>query len=262
MTRRVVIKSIFLQFMRKDLIGFRRIYLGKFFDTCFLFFTNVVVFGYFMPQLSSDLSFGTFILIGAIASFGLFDIIAQVGELIVDIEGDRTIQFNLSMPMPSWVVFGQLAIKWALNNFLLCTPLFLLGKLLLWNQFDLGKIQLGKLLLIYPTVCLFFGIFSLWLTASIKKLKNLSSLFLRFINPLFMFGGYFFTWQASFELNSLLGYALLVNPMIYVMEGMRSASLGPEGYLPFWTCFATLWGFNILLAWIGISKLKKRLDCV
>ena len=257
-----MISSIFLQFMRKDLIGFRRIYWGKFFDTCVLFFTNVVVFGYFMPKLGVEASYGSFILIGAIASFGLFGIIAQVAELSVDIEGDRTINFSLSMPVPSRVVSLQLAIKWALNTFLLCAPLFLVGKLILWDQFDLEKIQVGKILLMFPTVCLFFGIFSLWLTGVIKKVKSLSSLFMRFINPIFMFGGYFFTWQASYELNPLIAYAILINPMIYVMEGMRSAALGPEGYLPFWNCFAALWGFNFLLGWIGISQLKKRLDCV
>ena len=257
-----MIASIFFQFIRKDLTGFRRIYFGKFFDTCFLFFTNVIVFGYFMPQLGVESTYGSFILVGAIASFGLFDIIAQVGELIFDIEGDRTINFSLSMPVPSWVVFIQLAVKWALNTFLLCVPLFIVGKLLLWDQFELSHIHWGKLLLIYPTTCLFFGVFSLWLTSIIKKLKSLSSLFLRFINPLFMFGGYLFTWQASFELNSLIGYLILCNPMIYVMEGMRSATLGPEGYLPFWNCFFALWAFNIGLGWIGISKLRKRLDCV
>lgn len=257
-----MIARIFFQFMRKDLTSFRRIYFGKFFDTCFLFFTNVVVFAYFMPKLGLESNYGSFILIGAIASFGLFDIIAQVGELIFDIEGDKTIEYSLSMPLPSWAVFGQLAARWALNTFLLCTPLFLVGKIILWDQFDLGKIHLGKLLLIFPTICLFFGIFSLWLTSVIEKLNSLSSLFLRFINPLFMFGGYFFTWQASYELSPLIGYAILCNPMIYVMEGMRAATLGQEGYLPFWISFGALWGFNLLLGVIGITKLKKRLDCV
>ncbi len=254
--------SLFLQLMRKDLLQFRRVYAGKFFDTCFLFFTNVIVFAYFLPQFIAFSDYGPFILIGAIASFGLFDIIAQVSELIFDVEGDRAINFTLAMPAPSWVVFGQIALKWAANNFLLCIPLFLVGKLILWAQFDLWKINIPKLLLIYVTSCLFFGFFSLWLTSILRKVKSLSSLFLRFINPLFMFGGFFFTWQSTFELSPILGYVILINPMIYVMEGMRAAALGQEGYLPFWICVIVLWGFILTLGACALNILKKRLDCV
>lgn len=257
-----MIASLFWQLMRKDLRQFRHVYVGKFFDTCFLFFTNVVVFAYFMPNLGLNMDYGTFILIGAITSFGLFDIVAQVAELIFDIEGDRTITFKLTMPIPYWLVFVQLAAKWALTNILLCTPLFLVGKIILWNQFDLAEINYIKLIVMFPTVCIFFGFFSIWLTGVIKNLKSISSLFLRFINPIFMFGGYFFTWQASYELSPIIAYAILINPMIYAMEGMRAACLGQAGYLPFWNCFFALWGFIIVLGSHGILSLKKRLDCV
>lgn len=256
-----MISKLFFQLMRKDMRQLQRIFLTKFFDTCFLFFTNVVVFGYFMPELTR-LNYGPFILIGAIASFGLFDIVAQVGELIFDIEGDKTITYKLSMPVPYWVVFGQLAIKWSLNNFILCAPLFLVGKILLWKTFILGNIDYFRLIIMFPTACIFFGFFSLWLTAIIKKLESLSSLFLRFINPIFMFGGYFFTWKASFALSPVIGYLILINPMIYVMEGMRAACLGQEGYLPFWYCFFALWGFIIVFGFFAMRSLKTRLDCV
>ncbi|MDN3506656.1 MAG: ABC transporter permease [Simkaniaceae bacterium] len=255
-------RSLFWQLMRKDLREFRRVYPGKFFDTCFLLFTNAIVFGYFMPKLGVSADYGPFIVVGAIASFGLFDIIAHVGELIFDIEGDRTITFKLAMPVPSWVVFAQLAIKWGLNSFLLCAPLFFVGKLLLWDSFDLTSINLFKLLIIFPTASLFFGTFSLWLAGVLKKVINLSRLFLRFINPLFMFGGYFFTWKDSFELAPAIGYAILIDPMIYVMEGMRAACLGQAGYLPFWNCVIVLWGFILILGTHAITSLKKRLDCI
>ncbi|NGX39276.1 MAG: hypothetical protein KR126chlam1_00599 [Chlamydiae bacterium] len=257
-----MIAPLFWQLMRKDLRQFRRLYKGKFFDTCFLFFTNIVVFGYFMPLMGVPATYGSFILVGAIASFGLFDTIGQVGELIFDIEGDRTITFKLAMPVPYWIVFGQLAIKWAVHNFLLCIPLFFIGKLILWDGFSLRQIDLFKLLLIFPSICLFFGSFSLWLTAMIKRIDSISSLFLRFINPVFMFGGYFFTWKDAYELSPYIAYVLRCNPMLYVFEGMRAACLGGEGYLPFWTSFFSLWGFIILLGGFALKALRKRLDCV
>lgn len=255
-------RTILAQLMRKDLLQFLRIYPGKFFDTCFLFFTNAIVFAYFLPQSGLADTYGPFIVIGAIASFGLFEIIGQIAELIVDLEGDRTINFTLSMPIPPWLVFLQLVFKWALTTLLLCTPLFFVGKLLLWNRFSFSQINYVQLILIYPTLCLFFGFFSLWLTSIIQRVLNLSSLFLRFINPLFMFGCYFYSWESVFSLSPIIGYVSLINPMIYVMEGVRAATLGQEGYLPFWLSFFVLWGFNLALGGFAIVRLKKRLDCV
>lgn len=254
--------NIFLQLMRRDLAQFFKVYPGKFFDTCFLFFTNVVVFAYFMPKLGVPTTYGSFILIGAITSFGLFDTIGQVGEIIFDIEGDRKITFILSLPIPSYLVFAQLALKWAVNNFLLCIPLFFIGKILLWNSFKLTNISFFKVILMFPTACLFFGFFSLWLTGVIQKIQSIASLFLRFINPIFMFGGYFFTWQSSYELSPYIAYAILIDPMIYAMEGMRAACLGQEGFLPFWYSFFVLWAFIITLGIHGITKLRQRLDCI
>lgn len=250
------------QLLRKDLKQYQRLYPGKFFDTCFLLLTNVLVFGYFMPMLGLPGSYGTFILIGAIASFGLFDIVSQVGEFIFDIEGDKKITFTLALPIPFWAVFIQLVLKWSLYILTLCTPLFLIGKLFLWDRFSLAEINYLKLLLIFPTSSLFFGFFSLWITSMLKRINSIGSLFMRVINPLFMFGGYFFTWESSFELSKTIGYVLLFNPMIYVMEGMRAACLGQQGYLPFWACFCALWIFNLFLGTWAIGKLKKRLDCV
>jgi len=248
--------------MCKDLLQFLRIYPGKFFDTCFLFFTNAIVFTYFLPQSGLSEDYGPFIVIDANASFGLFEIVGQVAELIVDLDGDRTINFTLSMPIPPWLVFVQLALKWALTTILLCTPLFFVGKLLVWNRFSLSQINYFQLLLIYPTLCLFFGLFSLWLTSIIQKVINISSLFLRFINSLFMFGAYFYSWESIYSLSPTLGYISLLNPMVYVMEGVRAAARGQEGYLPFWISFFVLWGFNLSMGATAVSRLKKRLDCV
>ncbi len=253
---------VFIQLMRKDLVQFRRVYRGRFFDTCLLLFTNMAVFGYFMPDFGISSSYAAYLLLGAIASFGLFDTTNQVGDLLSDLDGDQTIQFTLAMPAPYWVIFGQLSAKWVVQNVLLCVPLFLVGKLILWNQFDLKTIHWPQMTLIFITASCFFGVFGLWMTAVIQRIKSLSTLYLRFIVPLFMFGAYFFTWKSTFGISPILSYALLINPMVYVMEGMHAAGLGQAGFLPLWTCCLALWGFILVLGIHAIRTLKKRLDCV
>ncbi|MBM3184388.1 MAG: hypothetical protein FJZ64_03690 [Chlamydiae bacterium] len=82
------------------------------------------------------------------------------------------------------------------------------------------------------------------------------------INPIFMFGAYFYTWVSLEKLSPTFAWITLINPIVYVLEGMRSAALGQEGHLPFWVCFFSLWGFIFVFASHAIYKLKRRLDCV
>ncbi len=250
-----------LQLLKRDLLLFFRSFSGNFFDTLCLFFTNVIVFSYFMLGEGLKESYGSFLLIGAIASFGLFDIIGKVSVLLLDIHGDKNISYILTLPIKSTNVFLVMGISWALASALLTLPLFFVGKILLFHRFDLHAISYIKLIPMYITINIFFGFFSLWLSGMIKGLQNLGSIFMRFINPLFMFGGYFYSWETLYKFSPALAYLNLINPMLYVMEGMRSAALGGD-YLPFFACILTLWGFNILLAWHGCKRLKVILDCI
>jgi len=236
--------------------------VGKFIDTCILFFTNVIVFSYFMPQEGVKESYGPFLLVGSIASFGLIEIVGKVGLMMADIEGERTIAHTLILPVKSVFVFFYIAIFWALSSALLSIFLFPIGKLLLFTRFDLEAISYGRIIPMFITINVFFGFFALWLTSVVKGLSGINNLWMRFIGPMWMFGAYLYSWHSSFQLSPLIAYLSLINPMVYVMEGMHAASLGQEGYLPFWVCLLALWGFIIACFTHANHRLKKRLDCV
>lgn len=248
--------------IRRDLRVFRGEFWGKFIDTGLLLFTTIIIFGYFLPSYGLRADYGSFLLIGVIAGFGFFEVIGKVSAMIADMEGDRTILYTLTLPIPSRLVFVYLAISWAVLSSIMSLLLFPLGKLLLFSQFDLSKINLIKLPLIFIMSNLFFGFFALWLSAVLKKMSNLSHLFIRVINPMYSFGGWWYSWQAIYKISPAIGYAHFINPLLYVMEGMRAATLGQEGYLPFWFSFVALTAFTWLIGWDAIRRLQKRLDCV
>lgn len=248
--------------IRRDLRVFRGEFWGKFIDTAILLFTTVVVFSYFLPSYGLKSDYGPFLLIGVIAGFGFFEVIGKVSVFIADMEGDRTILYTLTLPIPSWLVFAYFGISWGLHSSLIALLLFPLGKLLLWSQFDLGNISVLKLLLIFLMSNLFFGFFALWLASVLKKMGSMSHLFVRVVNPMYSFGGWLFSWASVYKLSPMIAYVLLINPLFYSMEGMRAASLGQEGYLPFWLSMGGLTAFTLAFAWDAIRRLQKRLDCV
>ncbi len=254
--------AIISHLIRRDLRIFKEEFWGKFIDTAILLFTTVVVFGYFLPAYGLKADYGSFLLIGVIAGFGFFEVIGKVSLMIADLEGDRTILYTLSLPLPSWLVFVYFAVSWAMISSFMSLLMFPLGKLLLYSQFDLGKIDLLRLPFIFILSNIFFGFFALWLAAVLKKMSNLSYLFVRVINPMYSFGGWWYSWAAIYGISHTLGYLHLINPLLYVMEGMRAATLGPAGYLPFWASLSGLALFTLFFAWDAIRRLQKRLDCV
>lgn len=255
--------AVFNQLLLRELVIFKRQYFGKALDSIIMFFNFIVVFGYFLPSAAGSQSYGPFMLIGSIATFGLIEAVnSRVAQVIMDVNSDRTINSFLVMPIPSKLVFVSMAISWAVIVFLLSLILFPVGKLVLFSQFDLTKICYGKLLLIYTTVNLFFGFFSLWLAGVFRNINDLGRLWCRVINPIFMFGAFFYSWKDSYTFSPLIAKLTLINPIIYVTEGMRAAALGQEGYLNYWMCLAVLWVFIIGCGWHGTHRLKKWLDCV
>lgn len=253
---------VFSQMFKRDFLAFRREFPGKFFDTAFMFIVGVVIFAYFMPYEGVGKSYGPFIAIGSIGSFGLFEIIGKVGILIKDVEGERTILQTLIMPVRASALFCYTAIFWAISASLLTVLLFPLAKLALFDRLDLSAISYLRVIVIFFTANLFYGFFALWLTSIIKGSQDLGSIFIRYIDPIWMFGAYFYSWKASYDLNPVIAYITLINPMVYIMEAMRASMLGQEGYLPFWVCVFAIWGFIIAMALHAIPRLKRRLDCV
>lgn len=256
---------VFSQILKRDLLVLRRSYFSKSFDFVLMFFTSIVVFGYFLPGggSGSGRPWGPFIMVGAIAIFGLFSVVMdRVAEMIVDLNGDRTIYSFLVMPISSTGLFISMALSWSMIIFILALILFPVGALVLYNQIEFSLIEPLKVLMIYSTCNLFFGFFSLWLSSIFQKNSNLSQLWCRVINPIFMFGAYFYSWKEAMIFSPLIAKLTLLNPVTYVTEGMRSAMLGQEDYLNYWICLGVLWFFIVLCGWDGSSRLKKGLDCV
>jgi ABC-2 type transport system permease protein len=253
---------VFFQLLKRDLTIFLRDYWNKFIDTVIVFSINVVIFAYFMTGEGLSSNYGPFILIAAIGSFGLIEIVGKVGMFLSDLEGERSISQLLIMPIRSTWVFIYLGVFWAMSSALLAALLFPIGKILLWDRFDLAAISYIRLVPMFISSSLFFGAFALWLSSIVPGMSNLNTLWLRYVVPLWMFGTYFFSWQTAYELHPAIGTILLINPIVYVIEGMRASALGQIGYLPYWISFAMLWFFIIGCTLHAIKRLKRRLDCV
>lgn len=253
--------SVFKQLIYADLTIFRKQYLTKCIDIGIWVILNAIVFGYIMPAFGLT-NFGVFQFGGLLAAVGIFEAYSNIVELISDFEGDRIINYSLTLPIPSWLAIISKAAYFSIIYFILAITMLPIGKLCLWNQLNIFEVNYVKLLLVLVTQSIFYGCFALWVSSLIKNMSHLGTVWARIIFPMWFMGGFQFSWQAMYSVMPVIASVNLLNPMIYITEAARAAIMGQGGLIYFWYTLPAILLFSALALAAGIHNLKKRLDFV
>ena len=224
---------------------------------------NITVFGLIMPTIGLH-NFGPFMLISTTISQGFFTAVNNIASIVTEInETSSNLQYELTLPISSTKVFVKYALELAYQGFITSMLIFPMGLLLLNNEFSFQYFLWGKFYLIQIIACTFSGFFALWIASFTKDIYNgLENFWLRIIFPLWFLGGFQFSWKNLFSIAPKFAYINLFNPLTYALEGGRAAALDPALSLPYWNCIGALTVFTMLFGYLGIKKLKKRLDCL
>ncbi len=245
-----------------DLLVFKQAYMNKLIDVSIWIVLTTLVTGYIMPYFGLTDTFGVFQFGSLIAAVGLFELYASAVDLLVDFQGDRVIDYTLTLPIPSWLAIVTKAACYAVVYLTLTISILPLGKLLLWNKLDLLTINYFQLVLTLIFQSIFYACFTIWVSSVIENMSKLGSVWARFIFPMWFMGGFQFSWISLYHAVPIVAWINLINPMIYITEGTRAAILGQADYLNFWICMLMIVIFSALCLARGMQNLKKRLDFV
>lgn len=253
--------TTFKYLLYTDLNVLKEVIFDKILNLAIWATATIVVMGHIM-KAQGLVNFGPFQLASVVASAGLFEVFPSVMNLANDFSGDRTIDYQLILPIPAWLVLLKIICYNAINCFILTIMVIPIGKLILWNQFALSEISFFKTLCMIIVLSIFYATVTLWLTSKVKNLAKIGNVWMRFIFPFWFLGGFQFSWNALHEVFPRLAYVNLLNPMNYAMEGSRAALLGQEGYFNFWLCIGILVIVTLLCFANSYYALKKQLDFV
>lgn len=253
----------FYALLLKDIVVFNQRWFNRSIDAMVWIASSLLIAKHIMPAFGiRDPQYGTFTLIGSLAIWGLLEMLTSVAIFLGDIQGDKSISYSLSLPLPSSMVFTELALASAYRSIASSILLLPLGKIILGDNLILNNINWPSFTLAFIAINLFYGFFTLFITSYIPDLASLSMFRSRIMFPLWFLGGFQFPWKMLYSVNPTFAYINLCNPIIYIMDGLRSTALPTENYLPFWNCMTMIMLFSIAFGYIGIQKLKKRLDCL
>lgn len=218
--------------------------------------------GYIMPYLGVPADYGVFMIAGLAAGMCLNSTGKDAGDLITDLEGPRAISYELSLPLPSWMLCMKFALTYAIRGVILNILIFPIGALMLWEHINLITISWGKFFLLFWWINLLYGYFSLVVALWASTTDGYWRFWLRWGWLLFLVAGFQFSWKIMERAVPKFAYINLLNPLLYSFEGIRAALLGQEGFIDYWVC---LWVTIVYTAIFGVLALwlfKKRLDCV
>ncbi len=223
---------------------------------------SLLVATYLLPKLGINPQFGTFMFAGLYATTGFFEVFPSAVQLVADFEGDMETNYYLTLPLPAWVTLATKTLFFSICSATLSFLSIPMGLIVLWKSGDFSQLNIFYFILITLLNSLFYGAFTLFMTSLIPNLLELDNIWMRFVFPLWILGGFEFSWNILYSIAPRLAYINLLNPMTYVMEGTRAAVLGQTHYLPFWGSAISISLFSILFFGLAVIILRKRLDFI
>jgi ABC-type multidrug transport system permease subunit len=229
----------------------------------------VFVFAYVLPKIggglnvaaggSSGTNFATILVPGLMASMLLMQgIMGTTMPLVMEFSWQRTIEDRALAPVPLTMLAVQKILAGAIQSFIgACIVFPIVLVVHAPGQAPHVNVTNWALLL----VMLVFGA---TMTASLGLLlgtvmdpRKMQMLFAVILLPLTMLGCVYYPWSALHSIR-WLQIATLINPMVYMAEGLRAVLTPSLGHMPLWAVFLALIGGTLLFGYLGARTFRNR----
>ena len=247
----------------RDLTVLRRQFVAFLIRTVMnpLFF--IFVFTYLFPKIgqgfqsNSGASFGTLILPGLLA-VGIFiqGIMATALPLSVEIGATREIHDRVMSPLPvSWVAIQKIVFS-ALQSIIAALAIFPLIYFIPATPVEVHVYSWPMLVLVILLASLVSGAVGLAIGTSVRP-DQIALMFGIIVVPVTFLGCVYYPWAMLHNVR-WLQILVLINPLVYMSEGLRT-TLTPElPHMPAWVSLVALSVSLVVLMWFGIRGFLNR----
>ena len=230
----------------------------------------VFVFAYVFPKIgggfnlsgaaaAGGVNFATILVPGLMASMLLMQgIMAVTFPLVMEFSWQRTIEDRALAPVPISVLAIQKISAGAVQSFLgalIVFPIVLLvhapGQA---PQVDVTNWALFAFILVFAS--LLTSTLGL-LLGTIMDPRKMQMLFAVILLPATMLGCVYYPWSALHHIR-WLQILVLINPMVYMSEGLRAVLTPTLPHMPMWGVLLALIGGTVIFGYLGTRTFTKR----
>ena len=223
----------------------------------------IFVFTYVFPKIGQSIGgkngaaeFSTLLVGGTIASAMIFQGVQAVAlPLVTDFGYTREIEDRVLAPMPVWAVAAEKVASGAFQALLASLVVFPLALFIPATPVHLS-VHWFSLITMLPLAAAMSAAFGLTIGTRVEP-RQVPLIFSLLVIPMTFLGAVYYPWKNLTPLP-WLKTVVLVNPLIYVSEGMRASLTNGVPHMAYWAIYLALIGFTALFWKLGIDGFKKR----
>ncbi|MGA2469232.1 MAG: ABC transporter permease [Solirubrobacteraceae bacterium] len=235
-------------------------------------FLLVFVFLYVFPSIGQGIGgggahhtsshFAAVLVPGVVAISIMFQGIQAVAlPLSTEFGYTREIEDRVQAPCPIWLVAIAKVLSGAVQGVIAAVIVFPIAAVVHANGVNAHlSVDWPIVLTLIPLACIAMSSLGLLLGTTFQA-RNIGLMFGFVVLPLTFLGGTYYQWTklAPVQIDGFhwLQALVLLNPLIYVAEGMR-AGLTQLSHMPLYAIYPVLAGFAVLFLTLGLRNFRRR----
>ena len=211
---------------------------------------------------STQSSFATVLVAGVVGISIMFQGVQSVAlQMAQEFGFSREIEDRVQAPCPIWLVALEKVISGASQGLISAAIVLPIAALVHARGVE-ASIHVHWLILasLVPLACVAMGSLGLVLGTSFEP-RNIGLMFGFIILPITFLGGTYYQWNSLAPVKigpwHWLQILVLVNPLLYVNEGMR-ATFTNAAHIHLYVIYPVLSAFCIGFLWLGLRNFKRR----
>ena len=192
----------------------------------------IIVFGFLLPKMGFVRGgYTTALLPGILAvSLALSAVQAVALPMVQDFGWTREIEDRLLAPVPTPLIVNEKIVAGATQGIISAIVVFPIARLIMGPISGLTLAHLLPFMAITALGALTFSALGLLMGTAIAP-QQIGLMFSIIIAPMLMFGCAYYPWR-GLDRVPVIKYLVLVNPLVYVAEGMRGAITPEVPHMP------------------------------
>ena len=223
----------------------------------------IFVFAYVFPKIGEAIGgeagaarFSTLLVGGVIASSMIFQGVQAVAlPLVQDFGYTREIEDRVLAPMPVWAVALEKVASGAIQAVIASLVVFVLATFIPATPVHL-RVHWFYLVTLLPFSAIMSAALGLTIGTRVEP-RQVPLIFSLLVIPMTFLGAVYYPWQSLTPL-AWLKWGVLVNPLVYVSEGMRLSLTKGVPHMPVGAVYLAIVAFTALFLKLGIDGFKKR----
>ena len=218
----------------------------------------LIVFGFLMPKMGMLRGgYTTTLLPGILAvSLALSAIQSVALPMVQDFGWTKEIEDRLLAPVATWVIAAEKIVSGVIQGCVAALFVLPLARLIMGPVANLTFGHVGDVIVITILGATAFSALGMWLGTGIAP-QQIGLMFSAIIAPMMFFGCAYYPWR-GLDAVPVLKYVVLINPLVYVAEGMRGALTPEVPHMPLLASMGALLLISVFFWMMGLRSFRKR----